>query len=286
MVSGSDIDTKRLQKLVVDSKEEQKILSLNAWHLGRYIIEHSKKDGDSNSNGKIDIPGGFAMGEYMVNAEKYPILDDANKAAFINQYVELEKAAGDVTARTLYATRIHGKGFLSAIGTSAGKHLLVLAVVSAAFMCMMIKFPQSSMFSFYAAGLGACVFVLRVTQEKFKLREFDPAWIPSHYIRILLGSLAGGTIVFFPELLNLISGSPNEVSDVLEGIHQKALEAAVNPDQQTALEAARQAVQEASLKLDEKSDIGVGTGLVAFVFGYAVDIYYGLLDRIGAKVNG
>jgi len=108
---SDEADTRRLHELLTDAKEEQKILSLNAWHLGRYIIEHSKTDGDSDGNGKINIPESLDMGAYLVNAEKYPRLADDEKADFINQYVKLEKAAGQVTARTLYATRVHGKGF-------------------------------------------------------------------------------------------------------------------------------------------------------------------------------
>jgi hypothetical protein len=53
---------------------------------------------------------------------------------------------------------------------------------------------------FCVAGLGTCVFLLRVTQEKLTTREFDPAFIPSQLIRLGLGVLAGGSIVHFPGL--------------------------------------------------------------------------------------
>lgn len=54
---------------------------------------------------------------------------------------------------------------------------------------------------FYAAGLGTCVYLLRQTQTHLKDRTFNPARIPGHFIRLILGVIAGGTIVLFPDLM-------------------------------------------------------------------------------------
>jgi len=101
---------------------------------------------------------------------------------------------------------------------------------------------------FFAAGLGACVFLLRTTQEKLKSRQFDPARIPSHMIRLGLGILAGGSIVFFPELFTDAAKLTSKASD---GSTTDMVE--------------------------------LGRGAVAFLFGYAVDMFYAVLDRIGGK---
>jgi len=95
------------------------------------------------------------------------------------------------------------------------------------------------------------VFLLRTTQEKLKSREFDPARIPSHMIRLGLGILAGGSIVFFPELF---------------------------------VDAASNAVSSADTAESGATDeLELGRGAVAFLFGYAVDMFYAVLDRVGGK---
>lgn len=258
------ISSKKIRKHEKESRAEQKILSLNAWHLARYLVEHEK------------LPENLDVGEFMVMAENYPNLSDEKKALFVNQYAQLEFAAGSVTARTLYATRIHGKTFISAVtGTSVGQYLLALSAITTFFVSLlfinttyltndaliffnnvdpswwMLYFAVSNkMLPFFAAGLGACVYLLRVTQEKLQSREFDPAWIPSHLIRLGLGTLAGGTIVFFPELLDHLTGQTANTNDPTHTLNY-----------------------------------GLGYGLVAFIFGYAVDIYYKVLDRIGGEIG-
>ena len=263
-------DTSNLIRVREETEEEQVILAMNAWHLGRYVIEHDHE---------INIPDSVNIGEFLVLAEAYPSLEKEDKITFVNQYAELEKVSGEVTARTLFATRIYGKPFYHIVlHTSVGRYLFTLAAITGLFVllllmnlivtdvhafigpvkdstaavCMqllMLVAGNKMLVPFYAAGLGACVYLLRATQEKLRSREFDPAWIPSHLIRLGLGILAGGSIVFFPELF---------------------VTTAANAD------GSENAENVASL----------GTGLVAFIFGYAVDIYYSVLDKIGGRISG
>jgi len=273
------VDSEKVRELEEEAREERKILSLNAWHLARFIMEHNKCD-----SYKINVPEGVNIGEFMDMAEDYPFLPREKKVLFLNQYALLEQASCEVTARTLYATRIYGKHPFAFLKTSVGMHLLVLSAVSIVFIILLAR--HSEWFPFYAAGLGACVYILRVTQEKFKSREFDPAWIPSHYIRVLLGTLAGGSIVFFPELQDFLTGQQADVLAELEKIHQAALGNIDAADKQGMQQAAYQGAKQAITAAGLEHKFGVGSGLLAFILGYAVDIYYSILDRIGGKITG
>lgn len=237
--------TKKIEQVETETKEEQRILATNAWHLARYFLEHDHE---------IDTPPGFDVGQFLNWAENYPDLADEQKIEFVNQYAKLEKVTKSVTARTLLATRIHGRGFFhAAFGTSVGQYLIFLSLITAAFVYLLIvniadkSGANNILIPFSAAGLGTCVFLLRVTQEKLKNREFDPAFIPSQLIRLGLGVLAGGSIVLFPDLVKVATDSN-----------------------------AREVGQE----------IGIGQGSLAFVFGYAVNIFYAVLDNIGGRVKG
>lgn len=225
-----------------ETKEEQRILSINAWHLARYVIEHDHE---------IIIPEEINIGQFLCWSESYPELKPEEKISFVNQYAMLEKATKSVTARTLVATRIHGRGFFhAAFYTSVGQYLLFLSTITIIFAGLlivnitdMVKMNKV-IIPFCAAGLGTCVFLLRVTQEKLTTREFDPAFIPSQLIRLGLGVLAGGSIVLFPDLLK--SGG----SEVVAG-----------------------------------NEIGIKLGSLAFILGYAVDIFYAVLDNIGGRIK-
>lgn len=237
-------DTERAERAEREVKEEQRILAANAWHLARYIIEHD-----------IKIDGEFDAGQFLFWCEHYPRLAEEDKIAFANQYRKLEKSAKNVTARTLYATRIYGKGFFFALfRTSVGWYLFFLGLITMGFLWLtaagVIELSSSKWVikqynAFGAAGLGTCVYLLRVTQQKLKSREFDPAYIPSHMIRLVLGVIAGGTIVLFPELYS----------------------------------------EDSAVDL-ENINVGIGGSALAFVLGYAVDVFYAVLDRIGGKISG
>lgn len=169
----------------------------------------------------------------------------------------LEKTTKKVTARTLFATRIYGHGFLYAVfQTSVGRYLMFLTLVTIVFIGILISdmkviqmlfgiaeeetFNIPNIFlAVSAAGLGTCVFLLRITQEKLRSREFDPAYIPSHLVRLGLGILAGASIVFFPGLINDAAHTP----------------------------------------------MSFELGTLAFILGYAVDIFYAILDNIGGRIQ-
>jgi len=242
----SEADRERAKEI----RDEQKILARNAWHLARYYIEHDQ-DIEFREKGKFDI------GDFLICSEEYPDLEEEKRKEFIRQYAILEKATKNVTARTLVATRIHGQGFFHAVfGTSVGKYLLFLAVVTITFLSLLIvnivtdNILPTVLIPFLAAGLGTCVFLLRITQEKLSTRQFDPAFIPSQLIRLSLGILAGGSLVLFPDLLASSATTANESSSN-----------------------------------NLFANISIEQGTLAFILGYAVDIFYSLLDNIGGKIK-
>jgi len=296
-------DSSNLSKVRQDTEDEQVILAMNAWHLARYVIEHDHE---------IALPDGVDMGQFMLWSEHYPSLKPDEMIQFVNQYALLEKVTGHVTARTLVATRIHGRGFFhAAFCTSVGKHLLFLSLIALMFVVLLLAntlWPEyfnmdQVLTPFFAAGLGSCVFLLRTTQEKLQNRQFDPARIPSHLIRLGLGMLAGGSIVFFPELLLtgegavpsdatvVIATASKEVAAAASAIAQASTTLLDNPAALTSIpdlmaeaketvEELGRAVSDASCVVDESA---VGRSALAFLFGYAVDMFYAVLDRVGGK---
>lgn len=234
--------TENNDRTVAETKEEQRILASNAWHLARYMIEHDHE---------IALPRNFNVGQFLLWAENYPHLADEDKIEFINQYAVLEKATKNVTARTLVATRIHGRGFWhAAFCSSAGRYLVFLSGMTLLFVILLIinianvvPLPNV-MIPFCAAGLGTSIYLLRITQTKLQSREFDPAYIPSQLIRLVLGVLAGGSLVLFPNAAE-------------SGMNLKEL----------------------------NQPITVGQGALAFVLGYAVDVFYAILDNLGGKIK-
>ncbi len=249
--------------------EEESALALNAWHLARYVMEqgkYSKKVKD------------FDFGEFFAMCEKYPDMPEGSldKVKFVNNYHKLELIAENVTARTLIATRIHGRGFVTAVfGTSIGQYLLFLSLITFLFIVSLaagLFWPLDEMYVdlvngesggygyyffyflaqmssssvmavFCAAGLGTTVYLLRETQKHLTERTFDPARIPGHCIRLLLGVVAGGTIVLFPDIMGSIN----------------------------------------NLKIDEQ--VGIGQGALAFILGYGVEIFYEALDSLKEKLR-
>jgi hypothetical protein len=215
--------------------------------LARYYIEHDHEI-------EFQEKKNFDIGDFLICSEEYPDLKEEKRKEFIRQYAILEKATKNVTARTLVATRIHGQGFFHAVfGTSVGKYLLFLAVITIIFLSLLIvnivtdNILPTILIPFSAAGLGTCVFLLRITQEKLSTRQFDPAFIPSQLIRLSLGILAGGSIVLFPDLLTPVPPDGGESSMF--------------------------------------ATISIEQGTLAFILGYAVDIFYSLLDNIGGKIK-
>ncbi len=242
---------KRADNAEAEIKDEQRILATNAWHLARYVLEHDHE---------ISLPDKFKAGQFFNWCERYPELGNEEKIRFVDEYARLEKISKNVTARTLVATRIHGHGFChAACRTSVGRYLVFLFTITIilTLSLVLLFFLETAKtdnwisisMAFIAAGLGTCVYLLRVTQEKLKTRTFDPAYIPSQLIRLVLGILAGGTtVVLFPELMTL-GGVAN------------------------------------TSKVTGYGEISMSGLLIAFILGYAVDMYYAILDNIGGKIK-
>lgn len=55
--------------------------------------------------------------------------------------------------------------------------------------------------------LGACAYLLRVTEKHLRNRDFDIVRIPEHWNRVVLGTLSGGIIVLF---VNKIPGADGQ----------------------------------------------------------------------------
>jgi hypothetical protein len=244
-------------------KKEKAILAENAWHLARYLMEH---DDRYNVAEKID------MGAFLLLAERYPSLTNSSeKKKFINEYDMLEKIAGNVTARTLRATRIHDNGFFYAVRcTSVGKYLAFLSVVTFVFVILLFlpsvidvlkwkiagKELLDTSAPFAAAGFGTCVYLLRVTQQKLVAREFDPAFVPSQMIRLIMGVfVVGSIVVIFPDFFKFIA---ENTYDFKTGNAS---------DESTA------------------ATVSTSALFAAFLMGYAIDILYAFLDRFSNKLQ-
>lgn len=260
--------------VIIMPDREKATLAKNAWHLARYALEHD------NPKRKL-LPEGFDVGHFMTMCEMFPRLNSRNQIRFINEYAKLEAALGNVTARTIVATQIHGKSFFRAMsGTAVGKYLLLLFALVTFFTTLLflnifsdisadfldiVTIPEQASFAslslyylvyitldviasdifipFLAAGLGTCFFLMRSTHEKLTSREFDPSRIPGHMVRLVMGISAGGAIALFPDLMQTgLSSSPDE------------------------------------------DTVGLAQGAVAFLIGYGVELFYNGLDSLKNKL--
>lgn len=151
-------------------------------------------------------------------------LGEADTTQITTQYEVLSKAAGDVTPATLRATSHADAGYWK---SAAGRHLIklwVITLLAALFILfynlldyriqlldlppgaepeasqmvwLRLQYVAHYLLPFTYGGLGACAYLLRVTAEKLRTREFCPDRIPEHWNRLVLGTLSGGVIVLF-----------------------------------------------------------------------------------------
>lgn len=163
----------------------------------------------------------------------------ATRAQLEIAYQELVKLARPVTATSLKATsRAHGRKFalsravLSEAEIWSRKLWLftVLLIVCAIFGEIFQEFknqylpPDDSeagpslwlyllssfvthLTPFTYGGIGACAYLLRSAHQYIYRREFDPARIPEYYNRILLGFVAGGSVVLFIAQIEIDDGT-------------------------------------------------------------------------------
>jgi hypothetical protein len=148
-------------------------------------------------------------------------LEEDDFAELTDHYDLLNRVTGEVTPASLRATNPES-GYWSSI---AGRHLLRLWKLTAFFGVLIFLYSmlgyRVSYFSdadiadnahlvwirlqhyanflvpFTYGALGSCAYLLRVIETKLKTREFDPARIPQHWNRLVLGTLSGGMVVMF-----------------------------------------------------------------------------------------
>lgn len=147
----------------------------------------------------------------------------------IREYETVMSEAGDVTPETIIATKDVGKNFINYFNTQAGRHLLLLWIITG--VAVIFLFVSNWLFesivemqdklipgegtptelasrelAFRAIGyllpfiygtLGSCAYLLRVTERHLRAKDFDPERLPEHWNRIILGTLSGGVIVIF-----------------------------------------------------------------------------------------
>jgi len=145
---------------------------------------------------------------------------------FSKAYRDLAGIMGDVTARTLQATSDEPgtKRWLIFSRVSEAKHwsqTLWLFTIGFAIAITFSENYQSILNTFFArdentsegalrwhmlnmvlqalvpfafGGLGAATYLLRSAHMYFHSRTFDPSYIPEYFNRLLLGTIAGGTI--------------------------------------------------------------------------------------------
>lgn len=171
------------------------------------------------------VPPGVKSEEiYTICCKTVAQLNEEEVAKIAQYYEKLNKALTPVTARTLkdtdperYKDGTIGKylwrlGFLVYVligvilfiniveyysvyaieSESPGDPLSLLNTV----IFLLIKLA-SFIVPFAYGTLGACAYILRVTESHLRMRSFDAARIPEHKNRLILGSLSGGVIVLF-----------------------------------------------------------------------------------------
>jgi len=144
-----------------------------------------------------------------------------------NYYRLLEDELAPVTAVSLFATNAkkNSRNLKDYVNTEAGKHarhmwylsFFILALIMGINLFQYIfhmlsadwaidmkeNFVYITILYWLAAGItpfaygafGACVRLLRVTEQRLRDRSFDPRRIPEHRNRMVLGTLSGGVIV-------------------------------------------------------------------------------------------
>lgn len=169
-------------------------------------------------------------------------LDEAALTRIAEYYRTLEGSFDSITARTLRATE-PGEPW----GSPASRHLrrlwwkafLSLALVLVANVIqyiyetnlpapgdepegwvwgLEILFEVTNYLEPFLYGLlGAVTYILRVTEQHLRARDYDPTREPEHFNRLVLGTLSGGAIILFIEQLPTDEGGVLEVGSAALG---------------------------------------------------------------------
>jgi hypothetical protein len=70
---------------------------------------------------------------------------------------------------------------------------------------------------FTYGALGSCAYLLRVTEQRLRARDFDPAREPEHRNRLVLGTLSGGVIVLLVHQVPNSEGIAIQIADAALG---------------------------------------------------------------------
>ncbi len=163
----------------------------------------------------------------------------------IASYQALKREFPEVTAKSLMATEPKKPG--NALSSPVGGYLkwlwtgtaLALALVATSFAFQFyydVRLPEPGdelapsdwlwvgvheffnyLEPFLYGALGAIVYLLRITAELLRSREFDPARKLEHINRVVLGTMSGGTIVLLVGQLDAGGGTIIEVSTAALG---------------------------------------------------------------------
>jgi len=161
-------------------------------------------------------------------------------AELVNDYQVLERYFPTITARSLAATEPEKPGKIRT--SPAGRYLvklwvwtavIVLAILLlnlAQYLNVLTRPPPGEALTgsertldliyqvfkylepFLYGALGAFLYILRVSEERLRTREFDPARAPEHVNRLVLGTLAGGSIILFITQVPTADGAAIQIS--------------------------------------------------------------------------
>lgn len=198
-------------------KGQLRALLYDVMQLAVYAVENGK------------LPEKVSMQEiyklWHKKIDQNQLLEDDEIAKLAYYYRLLETDLAPVTAISLRATDCEGVS--DCMNTEAGRYarnlwkitygvlaaIAILTVFQYAFEFLVPsyagEYPEGTTwftfiykFSLYlvpfAFGtLGACAAALRVIEQQFRQRIFDPRRVPQHKNRIVLGTLSGGVIMMF-----------------------------------------------------------------------------------------
>jgi hypothetical protein len=161
-------------------------------------------------------------------------------AGLVNDYQVLERYFPTITARSLAATEPEKLGKIRT--SPAGRYLvnlwvwtgvIVLAILLlklSQYLNVLTRPPPGKALTgseqildliyqvlkylepFLYGALGAFLYILRVSEERLRTREFDPARAPEHVNRLVLGTLAGGSIILFITQVPTADGGAIKIS--------------------------------------------------------------------------
>lgn len=177
-------------------------------HLAEYALEKGKLPKS------VNISTLLSLQRYKEKVDEIP---EGAIPELAQYYTALSVELAPVTADTLQAT-----GSIKEKDSIVGKHLrslwkltgiLILTIFAinlpeyvgvsspepgdplgfGTFLCQL----QDSIIPFAYGALGSCAYLLRITEQRLRSRQFSPIRIPEHWNRLVLGTLSGGVIVLF-----------------------------------------------------------------------------------------